>query len=176
MSETQWKQFVQLFSEKNPHLSKQQVLKEAKKPFQQLKQYYQKQTAGNVFQNNLYDKGDSVIIMFDNGKEVGRGTVLDYNQYPTGLYYTIKYVDYNNYNVVKTDRFMEKYVYDDDTNYGASGLLDWAAVSAAAAASASICRKPKDDNEWFYCYLKQVHQLHLQFLDLEIATYNSRHS
>jgi hypothetical protein len=40
MSETQWKQFVQLFAEKNQHLSKQQVLQMAKKPFQQLQKYF----------------------------------------------------------------------------------------------------------------------------------------
>ena len=40
MSETQWKQFVQLFSEKNQHLSHQQVLQMAKKPFQQLQKLF----------------------------------------------------------------------------------------------------------------------------------------
>jgi hypothetical protein len=40
MSETQWKQFVQLFGEKNQHLSKQEVLQMAKKPFQQLQKYF----------------------------------------------------------------------------------------------------------------------------------------
>ena len=37
MSEAQWKQFVQLFAQKNPQLTKQQVLQQAKKPFMQLK-------------------------------------------------------------------------------------------------------------------------------------------
>jgi hypothetical protein len=41
MSQTQWKQFVQLYGEKNKHLTKQQVLQQAKKPFQQLKKKYQ---------------------------------------------------------------------------------------------------------------------------------------
>jgi len=41
MSQTQWKQFVQLYGEKNKHLSKQQVLQMAKKPFQQLKKKYE---------------------------------------------------------------------------------------------------------------------------------------
>jgi diketogulonate reductase-like aldo/keto reductase len=36
----QWKQFLELYSEKNPHLSRTQVLQMAKNPFQQLKQYY----------------------------------------------------------------------------------------------------------------------------------------
>jgi hypothetical protein len=40
--QSQWKQFVQLYGEKNPYLTRKQVLQQAKKPFQQLKQYYQK--------------------------------------------------------------------------------------------------------------------------------------
>ena len=46
MSQSQWKQFVQLYSEKHSHLTRQQVLQQAKKPFQQLKQYYQYQSGG----------------------------------------------------------------------------------------------------------------------------------
>ena len=38
---SQWKQFLELYAEKNQHLNKQQVLQMAKKPFQQLKQYYE---------------------------------------------------------------------------------------------------------------------------------------
>ena len=41
MSQSQWKQFVQLYGEKNKHLTKQQVLQQAKKPFQQLKKQYE---------------------------------------------------------------------------------------------------------------------------------------
>jgi hypothetical protein len=41
MSQTQWKQFTQLYGEKNKHLTKQQILQQAKKPFQQLKKYYE---------------------------------------------------------------------------------------------------------------------------------------
>ena len=37
---SQWKQFVQLFSEKNEHLSHRQVKQMAKKPFGELKKYY----------------------------------------------------------------------------------------------------------------------------------------
>jgi hypothetical protein len=40
MSERQWKQFVQLYAEKNQHLSKQQVLEMAKKPFQELQKHF----------------------------------------------------------------------------------------------------------------------------------------
>ena len=43
MSSTrQWKQFVELYAEKNRHLTRNQVLQQAKKPFQQLKKYYQR--------------------------------------------------------------------------------------------------------------------------------------
>jgi hypothetical protein len=55
MSETQWKQFVQLFSEKNPHLTRQQVLQQAKKPFQQLLQYYQKGGNWNLIEFLIID-------------------------------------------------------------------------------------------------------------------------
>jgi hypothetical protein len=47
MSETQWKQFVQLFAEKNQHLSKQEVLQMAKKPFQQLQKYFSQRGGAN---------------------------------------------------------------------------------------------------------------------------------
>jgi hypothetical protein len=45
---SQWKQFLELYAEKNQHLSKQQVLQMAKKPFQQLKQYYKQQGGKNL--------------------------------------------------------------------------------------------------------------------------------
>jgi hypothetical protein len=47
MSETQWKQFVQLFAEKNQHLSKQQVLQMAKKPFQELQKHFSQRGGAN---------------------------------------------------------------------------------------------------------------------------------
>lgn len=47
---SQWKQFLELYAEKNQHLSHQQVLQMAKKPFQQLKQYY-KQHGGKDLQS-----------------------------------------------------------------------------------------------------------------------------
>jgi len=57
MSETQWKQFVQLFAEKNPQLTKQQVLQQAKKPFMQLKKYFsQRGGAGNSIQQALKER------------------------------------------------------------------------------------------------------------------------
>lgn len=54
MSESQWKQFVQLFSEKNPHLTKKQVLQYAKKPFRQLKKYFSQRGGATVDQNIEY--------------------------------------------------------------------------------------------------------------------------
>jgi len=48
MSEAQWKQFVQLFAEKNQHLTKQQVLQQAKKPFGQLKKYFSQRGGDTV--------------------------------------------------------------------------------------------------------------------------------
>ena len=51
MSEAQWKQFVQLFSEKNQHLTKQQVLQHAKKPFLQLKKYFSQRGGATVDEN-----------------------------------------------------------------------------------------------------------------------------
>ena len=47
---SQWKQFLELYAEKNQHLSHQEVLQMAKKPFQQLKQYY-KQHGGKDLQS-----------------------------------------------------------------------------------------------------------------------------
>ena len=44
----QWKQFVQLFAEKNPQLTKQQVLQQAKKPFRQLKKYFSQRGGATV--------------------------------------------------------------------------------------------------------------------------------
>jgi hypothetical protein len=41
MSKSQWKQFLDLYAEKNQHLSRKQVLQQARKPFQQLKEYFQ---------------------------------------------------------------------------------------------------------------------------------------
>jgi hypothetical protein len=45
---SQWKQFVELYSEKNPHLSHRQVLEMAKKPFAELKKYYRQNGGKNV--------------------------------------------------------------------------------------------------------------------------------
>ena len=47
---SQWKQFLELYAEKNQHLSHQEVLQMAKKPFRQLKQYY-KQHGGKDLQS-----------------------------------------------------------------------------------------------------------------------------
>ena len=39
---SQWEQFIKLFSEKNPDLTYSQVIKKAKKPFEKIQQYYMK--------------------------------------------------------------------------------------------------------------------------------------
>jgi hypothetical protein len=56
MSEKQWKQFVQLYGEKNQHLNKQQVLQQAKKPFQQLKKLFKQRG------------GEGKVLDFTNGE------------------------------------------------------------------------------------------------------------
>ena len=47
MSQTQWKQFLELYAEKNQHLSHQQVLQMAKKPFQQLQKHFSQRGGAN---------------------------------------------------------------------------------------------------------------------------------
>ena len=46
-----WLQFVQLYSEKNSHLNEEQVLKQAKRPYQQLKKLFAKQRGGEMDNN-----------------------------------------------------------------------------------------------------------------------------
>jgi hypothetical protein len=55
MSEKEWKQFVKFFGEKNKHLSSQQVLQQAKKPFQQLQKLF-KQRGGEGTVLDLSDR------------------------------------------------------------------------------------------------------------------------
>lgn len=76
MSEAQWKQFVQLFAEKNPQLTKQQVLQHAKKPFLQLKKYFS-QRGGEI-------REPPYIIKID-GLEY-----TDVNQIPGTVYINVK--------------------------------------------------------------------------------------
>ena len=69
MSETQWKQFVQLYGEKNQHLNKQQVLQQAKKQFQKLQKLF-KQRGGEGKVLDLSNKEfdwDAIENAMDNG-------------------------------------------------------------------------------------------------------------
>ena len=43
-----WLQFVELFSEKNPHLSRKQVLQEAKYSYEKLKEYYRQKGGDHI--------------------------------------------------------------------------------------------------------------------------------
>jgi hypothetical protein len=56
---SQWKQFLELYAEKNQHLSHQEVLQMAKKPFQKLKQYYKQQ--GGTSRLSLFPKCEEPI-------------------------------------------------------------------------------------------------------------------
>ena len=56
MRKTQWYQFLELFAEKNQHLTKEQVLQQAKKPFQQIKEYYEQR--GGTRKQNLNNPDD----------------------------------------------------------------------------------------------------------------------
>lgn len=69
MSEKQWKQFVQLYGEKNQHLNKQQVLQQAKKQFQKLQKLF-KQRGGEGKVLDLSNKEfdwDAIENAMDNG-------------------------------------------------------------------------------------------------------------
>ena len=82
-SQSQWMQFVQLFSEKNPHLSRQQVLQQAKKPFQQLKQYYSQKGGSVDAWNDLIkqiEENTITTVIVDNNNyvdDIEYGTPLD---------------------------------------------------------------------------------------------------
>jgi hypothetical protein len=43
---SQWLQFVDLFAEKNKHLSRKEVLQQAKAPYQELKKQFEQQSGG----------------------------------------------------------------------------------------------------------------------------------
>lgn len=57
----QWIKFLELFSEKNRHLSRKEVVEAAKKPFKKLKKYY-KQIAGNGSISDQDDEKQGVDI------------------------------------------------------------------------------------------------------------------
>ena len=65
----QWQEFVQLFGEKNQHLSKKQVLQQAKKPFQLLKQYYEQIGGGITINSMTYYAKNGILDLTD--KRIG---------------------------------------------------------------------------------------------------------
>ena len=69
MSETQWKQFVQLFAEKNQHLSRKEVLEMAKKPFQQLKQYYKQEGGKDLHSIPICEEQITLAMLGDDEPE-----------------------------------------------------------------------------------------------------------
>jgi len=65
----QWIKFLELFSEKNRHLSRKEVVEAAKEPFKKLKKYY-KQIAGNGNNSDQDDEkgvdiSDNIITAYD---------------------------------------------------------------------------------------------------------------
>lgn len=66
---SQWQQFLQLFQEKNQHLSQRQMVQEAKKSFQKLKKHYQK--GGEMITIQLQNMaGDLIPFRVDSNKTV----------------------------------------------------------------------------------------------------------
>jgi len=77
---SQWKQFVDLYAEKNGHLSHRQVLQMAKKPFAELKQYYRQHGGKNI---DLFPKCNELItadMLRDNQMEDKK--LLEIEYYP----------------------------------------------------------------------------------------------
>jgi hypothetical protein len=66
---SQWKQFLELYAEKNQHLNKQQVLQMAKKPFQQLKQYYKQQGGKNLESIPICEEQITLDMLGDDEEE-----------------------------------------------------------------------------------------------------------
>ena len=68
MSESQWKQFVELYGQKNQHLSHKQVLQMAKKPFQQLKQHFSQKGGEQITINGKsYNVDNGLLDLSDKG-------------------------------------------------------------------------------------------------------------
>jgi hypothetical protein len=66
---SQWKQFLELYAEKNQHLSHKQVLQMAKKPFQQLKQYYKQQGGKNLESIPICEEQITLDMLGDDEEE-----------------------------------------------------------------------------------------------------------
>ena len=75
-----WLQFVQLYSEKNSHLNEEEVLKQAKRPYQQLKKLFAKQRGGDTNNIELRDPQmrfeAGVSALNSNLKEIGRSVIF----------------------------------------------------------------------------------------------------
>lgn len=67
---SQWKQFVQLYAEKNQHLSHQQVLQMAKKPFQELKQYYKQQGGEDLHSFPICEEQITLDMLGDEEEDI----------------------------------------------------------------------------------------------------------
>ena len=97
MSQIQWKQFVQLFGEKNQHLNHKQVLQQAKKPFQQLLQYYQK--GGDVINITIIIKHPTTGTSFQQTYKADNSNTAWFVVYENGI---------------KNPDDVNKYIYVDD--------------------------------------------------------------
>jgi hypothetical protein len=75
-----WLQFVQLYSEKNSHLNEEEVLKQAKRPYQQLKKLFAKQRGGDTNNIELRDPQmrfeAGVSALNSNLKDIGRSVIF----------------------------------------------------------------------------------------------------
>jgi len=65
MSESQWKQFVQLFAEKNQHLSQKEVLQMAKKPFMQLQKHFSQKGGAKRHIQIIKMSGEKIEVDID---------------------------------------------------------------------------------------------------------------
>jgi hypothetical protein len=81
--------------------------------------------------------------------ELGRGLVENYSEYPNGGYYTINYLEYNKCGLknIKKDRFPERYVISDKTNY------------SNISYDSREKGRPLNKEEQFNCYLYGVKYL-----------------
>ena len=65
MSESQWKQFVQLYAEKNQHLSQKEVLQMAKKPFMQLQKHFSQRGGAKRHIQIITMSGEKIEVDID---------------------------------------------------------------------------------------------------------------
>jgi len=83
-----WLQFVQLYSEKNSHLDEEEVLKQAKRPYQQLKKLFAKQRGGDTNNIELRDPQmrfeAGVSALNSNLTDIGRSVIFGGKRKMTG--------------------------------------------------------------------------------------------